>query len=123
MNFFVILDHRNYCAAEFGGEDHRFDVAIVLEAVAHDDAVRRIFGDRHHREQFRLGSHLESKTEFLAVAVDLFDHQALLIDLDRKHRGVAVLVAVLGDRRAEGISDVAQSMRENIGETNDHRRV
>src|ERR1700730_17186932 len=54
MNFFVVLHHGNDGAAELGGEYHRLDVAIVLEAVANHDAVRRVLGDRHHREKFRL---------------------------------------------------------------------
>ncbi len=123
MDFFVVLHHRNDGAAELGGEDDRFDVAVVLEAVAHHDAVRRILGDGHHREQLGLGAHFESEAELLPVAVYLLDDQALLIDLDRKHRGVAVLVAVLGDGRAEGLGDVAQAVRENVGEADDHGRV
>ena len=37
-----VLDHRDDGAAELGGEDHRFDVAVVLEAVADDEPFRRI---------------------------------------------------------------------------------
>ena len=123
MNFFVVLHDRNDGAAEFGGENDGFDVAVVLEAVAHHDAVRRILGDGHHREQLRLGAHFESEAELLPVAVHLLDHQALLIDLDRKYRGVAILVAVLDDGRAEGFGDVAQAVRENVGEADDHGGV
>jgi hypothetical protein len=57
--------------------------------------------------QFRLAAHLEAEAERLAVAVHLFDHQALLVHLDGEHRGVAVLVVVLGDglreRRRAGV--------------------
>jgi hypothetical protein len=34
-----VLDHRDDGAAELGGEDHGLDVAVVLEAVADDQAV------------------------------------------------------------------------------------
>ena len=123
MYFLEVLHHRNDGAAELGREDHRLDVAVVLEAVAYDDAVRRILGNRHDRQQFRLGADLQTEAEFLAVSVHLFDHQALLVDLDRKHRRIAVPVVVLGDRGAEGIGDVAQSVRQDVGEANHHRRV
>ena len=121
MDFFVVLDHRNDGAAELGGDDDRLDVAVVLESIAHHHAVRRILGDRHDGEQFGLGADLEPKAEFLAVAVDFFDHQTLLIDLDREHRGVAVFVVVFRDGGAEGVGQMAQTVRENIGEANDHR--
>ncbi len=75
VNFFVVLDHRNDGAAQFGGDDDRLDIAVVLEAVAHHQPIGRILGNRHDREQFRFGADLEPEAEFLAVAVDLFDHQ------------------------------------------------
>ena len=78
---------------------------------------------RHDREQFGLGADLEAEAEFLAVAVDLLDDQALLVDLDREHRGVAVLVVVLRDGGAERLGEMTQAMRQNVGEANDHRRV
>ena len=123
MNFLEILDHRNDGAAELGGDDDRLDVAVVLEAVAHDQAVRRILGERHDREQLGLGADFEAEAEFLAVAVDLLDHQALLIDLDREHRRVAVAVFVLRDGGAEGLRQMAQAVREDVGEADDHGRV
>ena len=123
MDFFVVLDHRNDGAAEFGGDDDRFDVAVVLEAVAHHQTIRRILGNRHDREQFWFGADLKPEAEFLAVAIDLFDHQALLVDLDRKHRGIAVFVVVFRDGRGEGVRKMAQAMRQNVGEANDHGRM
>ena len=123
MNFFVILHHRNDGPAELGGQDDRFDVAVVLETVAHHDAVGRILGNGHDGEQLRLGADLEAEAEFLAVAVDLFDHQTLLVDLDRKYRRVAVPVLVLGNGVAESLREMAQAVREDIGKTNHHRCV
>ncbi len=105
-----ILDHRNDGAAELGGEDHRLDVARVLETVADDQAVGRVLGHGHDREQLGLGAHLEAEAELLAVAVHLFDHEALLVHLDREHGRVAVLVFVFGDGLREGIVQVAQAV-------------
>ena len=123
MDFFVILDHRNDGAAEFRGDDDRLDVAVILESIADHQPVRRILRNRHDGEQFRLGADLEPKAEFPAVAVDFFDHQPLLIDLDREHGGIAVLVVIFRDRGAEGVSQMAKAVRQNIREANDHGRV
>ena len=123
MDFFVILHHRNDRAAELGGENDRFDVAVVLEAVAHHDAVRRILRNGHDGEQLGLGTDLESEAEFLPVAVDLLDDQTLLIDLDRKYRGVAVAVFIFRNGRAERVREMAQAVREDVGKANDHGRV
>ena len=51
-----VLDHRDDGAAELGREDHRLDVAGVLEAVADDQPVGRILGHRHHGQQLGLAS-------------------------------------------------------------------
>ncbi len=96
-----VLDHRDDGAAELGGERHRLDVAVVLEAVADDEALGRVLGHGHDREQLGLGAHFQPEAELLAVAVDLLDHQALLVHLDRVHRRVAILVVVLRDRLRE----------------------
>ena len=109
VDFLEVLHHRNDGAAELGREDHRFDVAVVLEAVAHDDPVRRILGDRHDREQFGLRADLEAEAELLAVSVDLLDDQALLVDLDREHRRVAIAVFVLRDRGAERLGEMREA--------------
>ena len=117
-----VLDHRNDGAAELGRERHRLDVAVVLEAVADDQPLGGVLGHRHDREQLGLRAHLEAEAELLAVAVDLFDHQALLVHLDREHRGVAVLVVVLGDRLGEGVVQAAQAVREDVREAHHDRR-
>ena len=119
---FEILDHRNDGAAELGGEDHRLDVAVVLEAVADDHALGRVFGDRHHRQQLGLGAGFEAEAEFLAVAIHFFDHQPLLVHLDREHGAVAVLVVVLGDRLRERLVQANQAMAQDVGEAHHDRR-
>ena len=117
-----VLDHRDDGAAELRGERHRLDVAVVLEAVADDEPIRLVLGHRHHGEQLGLGADLEAEAELLAVAIHLFDDQALLVHLDGEHGGVAVLVVVLGDGLLEGGVQVLQAVREDVGEAHDHRR-
>ena len=117
-----ILDDRNDRAAELGREDHGFDVAVVLEAVADDHAIRRVLGQRHDREQLGLGAGLQAEAEFLAVAIHLFDDQALLVHLDREHRAVAVLVVVFGDRLRERLVQARQAVTQDVGEAHHDRR-
>ncbi len=123
VNFLEVFDDRNDRAAELGREDYGLDVAVVLEAVADDDAIRRILGDRHDGEQLGLRSDLETEAELLAVAINFLDHEALLVDLDRKNRRIAVLVIVFHDRGVECIRQMAQAMREDVGKSNHDRRV
>ena len=117
-----VLHHRDDGAAELGGDDHRLEVAVVLEAVADDEPLGRVGGHGHHRQQLGLAAHLEPEAERLAVAIHLFDHQALLVHLDREHRRVAVLVVVLGDGLRERVVQVLEAVREDVGEAHHHRR-
>ena len=117
-----VLDHRDDRTAELGGEYHRLDVAVVLEAVADDQALGRVAGHRHHREELRLAAGLEPEAEVRAAAVDLLDDEPLLVDLDREHRRVAVLVVVLGDGGGEGVVQRAQPVAQDVGEAQHHRR-
>ena len=118
-----VFHHRDDGASQLGGQGHRLDVAGILEPVADDQPVGRILGHGHHGQQFRLGSDLQAKAVFLAVAVHLFDHQALLVDLDGKHRGVAVAVFVLGDGLREHVVQALQPVREDVREAHHHRRA
>ncbi len=121
--FVEILDHRNDGAPELGGENDGLDVARILEAIADDQPVAGRLGDRHDRQQFRLGAHLQAEAKLLAVAVHLVDDQALLVDLDREHRAVAVAVLVLDDGAREGIVQMAEPVREDVRESHhDGRR-
>ncbi len=117
-----ILDDRNDGAAELGREDHGLDIAVVLEAVADDHAIRRAFGHRHDRQQLGLGAGLQAEVVFGAVAVHLFDHEPLLVHLDREHRAVAVLVVVLGDGLRERLVQTRQAVMQDVGEAHDDRR-
>ncbi len=57
-----------------------------------------------------------------AIAIDFFDHQPLLIDLDREDRSVAILVFVFGNRAIECFAQMPQPMRKDVGEPHDQRR-
>jgi hypothetical protein len=121
--FRKIFDDRDDSPTEFGGEHCGLDVAVVFEAVADDQSIRRVFTHRHHGEQFGFAASLESEAEFGAVAVDLFDDEALLVHLDRINGGVSIAVVVLGHRPRKGVVQLAQAMRQNSGETHhDGRR-
>jgi hypothetical protein len=121
--FREVLDHRDDGAAELRRQDHRLDVARVLEAVADDDAVSRALGHRHDRKQLGLGPYLKAEAMACAVAVDLFHHQALLVDLDGIHRGIPVAVVILGDGLRKHVVQALQAVREDIGEAHHHRRA
>ena len=45
---------------------------------------------------------------------EFFHDEALLVHLDGEHRGVAILVVVLGDGLLEGGVQVPQAMREDV---------
>ena len=100
----------------------RLEIAVVLEAVADDEPLRRIRRHGHDRQQLGLAADFEAEAERLAVAVHLFDHQALLVHLDGEHRGVAILVVVLGDRLRERVVQMLEAVREDVGEAHDDRR-
>ena len=117
-----VLDHRDDRAAELGREDHRLDVAVVLEAVADDQPLGFAFGERHHGQQLRLRADLEAEAEIAAIAVDFLDDQPLLVDLDREHRAVAALVFVLGDGRGEGVAQARQAVAQDVREAHDDGR-
>ena len=69
---------------------YRLDVAGVLETVADDQPVRRVLGIAITASSSGLDPTSRPKPNSLAVAVDLLHDQALLVDLDRKDRRVAV---------------------------------
>ena len=117
-----VLDDRDDGATELRGQDHRLDVAVVLEAVADDEPLGLALGERHHGEQFGLGAHLEAEAELAAVAVDFLDHQPLLVHLDREHRAVAALVFVLGDRGGERVAQPRQPVAQDVREAHDDGR-
>ena len=121
VEFHEVLDHRDDGATELGGERHRLDVAVVLEAVADDEPLRGVLGHRHHGEQLRLRADFQSEAVLLAVAIDLLDDQPLLVHLDREHGRVVVLVVVFGDRLRKRVVHALQAVRQYVGEAHHDR--
>ena len=65
---------------------------------------------------------LEAEPVFAAEVEDFLDDVALLVHLDRVDADVAPLVAVLVDRRLEGVVDVAEPVPQDVGEAEQHRQ-
>ena len=110
----VLLDHRDDLAADLLGQHRHLDVFVVLEAVADDG--RLVVGQRHHGQQLGLGAGFQTELERLAEFEHLFDHLALLVDLDGINAAVAAVIFVLGDGGFKGAVDFAQAMLQNFGE-------
>src|SRR5262249_21650240 len=62
-----ILDDRDDGAAELRRKRYGFDVAVVLEPVADDQAVGGVLRHRHDRQQLGLGAGLEPESKLPAV--------------------------------------------------------
>ncbi len=116
------LDDGDDVAAELPRQHRALDVLVVLEAVADDGALALAARQGERREQLGLAAHLEAEAEAGAVAVDLVDDVALLVDLDGKDGVVAAAVAVLADGVLEGLVDLLQAVLEQVGEAQQQRR-
>lgn len=77
---------------------------VVLVAVA-DDQVLGAFGKAKHRLQFGLRTAFEAHTVRLAELHDFLNDVALLVDLDRIHRGIPAGVFEFLDRRGEPLGE------------------
>ena len=78
----------------------------VLVAVADDQALR-VRVDRQRGDQLRLAARLQPEVERRARVEDLLDDLAQLVDLDREHAAVDILVARFLDRRLERVVDAS----------------
>jgi hypothetical protein len=107
--------------AHFLGQHGHFDVLVVLEAVADDG--RFVVGQGHDGHQFRFRAGFQAEPEGFAELQHLFNHLALLVDLDGVHAVVAALVFVLGDRHLERFVDFTQAVLENVGKPDENRQV
>ena len=74
-------------------------------------------------QQLRLGAGLEAEVVRRAEVEHLLDDLPLLVDLDRVDAAVAALVLVLGDRRLEGVVDLADPVAEDVGEADQDRQL
>ena len=73
--------------------------------------------------QLGLGAGFQAEAEGLAEFEDLFDHLALLVDLDGIDAAVAALVLVLGDGGLEGAVDFAEAVLQDVGEADEDGEV
>ncbi len=66
------------------------DEFFVLESVADDRHLR--IGHRDDGQQLGLAARFDAEAILAAVTDDLLDDVALLVDLDRKHTSITILV-------------------------------
>ena len=98
------------------------DQGVVLVSVADDERVGgEVRADRG--EQLRFGSRFEAVTVGTAGLDDLFDHDPLLVDLDREDAAVDVAVLELFDRASERVVQVGHCRGEDLREPDDDRRA
>src|SRR5262249_45365910 len=57
------------------------------------------------------------------VLEHLFDHLSLLVHLDRVNANIVSLEIVLGNRRAKGVMQLAQTVLQNLSEPNENRQI
>ncbi len=110
----VFLDDRDDVAADLLRQHGHLDELGILEAVADDR--RLVVGERHHRQQFRLGARLEPEVVGPAELEDFLDDLALLIDLDGVDADISSRIFVLRDRALEGFVDVLQPVLQDVPE-------
>ena len=105
IEFGQLFEHDEDAMPELLADQRQPHELVVLVAIA-DDQVIRLVGERDDGLQFGLGAALQADAVRPPEAVNLLDHVALLVDLDRKHRGVLAGVAVLLDRRLELLAEL-----------------
>jgi hypothetical protein len=119
--FVELLDDQEDPLAHLLGQQRQLDEVLVLVAVAHDQGFGVVL-DGQHGVEFGLGSRLEADVELLAVLHDLFQHRALLVDLDGVHVEVLGLEAVFLGGLLEAVEDLLDAVVEDVGESQQHRR-
>ena len=117
-----LFHHDLHLEAELLAHQRQAQVFTVLVAVA-DHHVAGV-GERQHRQQLRLGAGLQPHRLALFPGAQNFMHHApLLVDLDRIHRRVAALVALLPDGAPEGAGQAPHPVAQNAREAGQHRRA
>ena len=117
----VLLDDRDDVAPDLQREHRRLDELGVLEAVADDR--RLVVGQRHDRQELRLGARFETEPVGPAEIEHFLDDLPLLVDLDRVDAAIGALVLVLRDRRLEGRMNFAEPVPQDVGEPDEHRKA
>ena len=93
----------------------------VFEPIADDRGV--VVGERHDREQLRLGPGLEAESVLTPEVGDLFDDLPLLVHLDRIHAQVPARIFVLRDRALKRFGDLPQPVLQHAAEPNQQREA
>ena len=122
IEFTHLLEHDEDLVSELLRHEGQPHELVVLVAIA-DDEMFGALRQSDHRLQFGLGTAFEPHAVRLAEAHDLFDHVALLIHLDRIHRGVAARVLELTDRAAETPAQGFDARSQDVRESQQHRQL
>ena len=117
-----LLQHDEHLVPEPLAHQRQPHELLVLVAVA-DDEVVGLLGEAQHRLELRLAAALEAHAEGAAEADDLLDDVALLIDLDRVHRGVGTPIAALVDGALELGGQRGDPRVQDVGEPEQERQA
>ena len=115
-----LLHHEEDALAHLLCQQGQLYEALVLIAVADDEGIGIHVGG-YHRMKLRLGTSLQAKVVFLAVADDLFHHGAHLIHFNRIDDEVLGLVFILFCSLAEAGGDLFDTTVQDVWETYEHR--
>ena len=118
--FAQLFRHQKHRLAELLRQQSQADVSGVLEAVADDDCaggLQRCQGG----VQLGLGAHLQAHAVLRPEPYNLFDHLALLIDLERIDAAIFAPVAMPLDGARKARLQVPQPVRQDIGKTDQQR--
>ena len=120
--FLDLLDDHDDLLAELAAKECGLDVNSVLVTVADDDAIR-VTVDRDGSEKLRLAAALQPEMKFRARVEDFFHHLAELVDLDREHAAIRLLVTGLGDGAGKRAADRLHAVAQQILEPDDERKA
>ncbi len=114
-----LFHHDEGLQAQLAADQGQPDVLAILVAVADDEAA----GARQRQHRHQLGLAARFQAEALAgVRGQGAGHAAMLVDLDRVHRGVAATVIPVGLRLGEGGLQLAQAVAQDVREAHQQRQ-
>ena len=115
-----LLDHDEGFEPELATDQRQADVLAVLVAVADDQPARA--RQRQHRHQFGFAAGLQAEA-VAGMRCQRPGDAAVLVDLDRIHRGVAAAVIPVGLRLRERGLQLAQAIAEDVREAHQQRQA
>jgi len=115
-----LFDHDAHLQTQAQADERQADVFAVLVAVADDDAGGRLH-QRKHGHQFRLAAGLQADARIVR-ALEVFQHGALLIHLDRVHSGVAAAVVMAPTGVLEGLAQGVDALAQHIHKAHQQRQ-